>query len=166
VRSQVLTAASMKMTVFWYLVSYSLVEIDRRFRDGYCIYHQGHRPGDSKHLRSFLEKTVVTHLAKNSLRLRNPKAHCLVHRSPKTSSADSWIQSNISQHTALRSILILYSHLRLEIFRPKFNFRVWYMPRLSHLDITSLTILGEKIYYEASRYVIFSILLFHTLDAA
>jgi hypothetical protein len=34
---QVLTAASMNMTVFWDVVPCSLVEIDRRFRGAYCI---------------------------------------------------------------------------------------------------------------------------------
>jgi hypothetical protein len=43
VRFQVLTAANMKMTVFWNFASRSPVEIDRRF---------DHRPdnGDSKHI--------------------------------------------------------------------------------------------------------------------
>jgi hypothetical protein len=38
---QILTAASMKMTVFWNVAPCSLVEIDRRFRDSYCLHHQG-----------------------------------------------------------------------------------------------------------------------------
>jgi hypothetical protein len=39
VRVQILTAAVMKMTVFWGIASCSLVEIDRRFRDAYCLNH-------------------------------------------------------------------------------------------------------------------------------
>jgi hypothetical protein len=48
VRFQVLTAASMKMTVFWDVAQCSVVEIDRRFRGAYCL----HCPddGSSKHL--------------------------------------------------------------------------------------------------------------------
>jgi hypothetical protein len=41
VRFQVLTATSMKMTVFWDVVPYSLIEIYRRFRGAYCLHHQG-----------------------------------------------------------------------------------------------------------------------------
>jgi hypothetical protein len=37
---QVLTAASMNMTVFWEVVLCCLVEIDRRFRGTYCLHHQ------------------------------------------------------------------------------------------------------------------------------
>jgi hypothetical protein len=32
----------MKMTAFWYIVLYNLVEVDRRFRGTYCFHH--HRP--------------------------------------------------------------------------------------------------------------------------
>jgi hypothetical protein len=35
------TAAQLKMTVFWVAAPCSLVEIDRRFRGAYCLYHQG-----------------------------------------------------------------------------------------------------------------------------
>jgi hypothetical protein len=38
VRFQVLTAASMKMRVFWDIVPRSLVAADRRFRDAYCLH--------------------------------------------------------------------------------------------------------------------------------
>jgi hypothetical protein len=38
-RFQVLTAASMRMTVFWDDAPCSLVEIHRRFRDAYCLRH-------------------------------------------------------------------------------------------------------------------------------
>jgi hypothetical protein len=30
-----------KMTALWDIVPYSLVEVDRRFRDVYCLHHQG-----------------------------------------------------------------------------------------------------------------------------
>jgi hypothetical protein len=43
---QVLKAESMKMNIFWD-VPCSLVEIDRRFRDAYCLHYQVDR---SKHL--------------------------------------------------------------------------------------------------------------------
>jgi hypothetical protein len=53
---QVLTAASMKFRVFWYVAPCSHVEVDRRFRVVYCLRHQGYvcinRPDDggSTHL--------------------------------------------------------------------------------------------------------------------
>jgi hypothetical protein len=37
VRFQVLTAASMNLSVFWDVASSSLLEIDRRFRRGYAL---------------------------------------------------------------------------------------------------------------------------------
>jgi hypothetical protein len=44
---QVLTAASMVFKVFWDVAPCSHVEVDRRFRGGYCLHHQG---GGSTHL--------------------------------------------------------------------------------------------------------------------
>jgi hypothetical protein len=41
VRFQVLTASSMKMTAFWDMASYSLIEVNRRLRSAYCLRHQG-----------------------------------------------------------------------------------------------------------------------------
>jgi hypothetical protein len=41
VRFEVLTAASMKMAVFWVVAPCSLVEIYRRFRSACCLHHQG-----------------------------------------------------------------------------------------------------------------------------
>jgi hypothetical protein len=38
---EVVTAASMKMTAFWDTAPYSVAEIDRRFRDAYCLHYQG-----------------------------------------------------------------------------------------------------------------------------
>jgi hypothetical protein len=43
VRFQVLTAASMKMAVFWVVAPCSLVEVYRRFRGACCLHHQGDR---------------------------------------------------------------------------------------------------------------------------
>jgi hypothetical protein len=40
-RCQVLTAASIKVIAFWDIAQCSLVEIDLRFRGGYCLHHQG-----------------------------------------------------------------------------------------------------------------------------
>jgi hypothetical protein len=37
----VLTAACMKMIVFWDVAPCSLVDSDRRFRVAYCLHHQG-----------------------------------------------------------------------------------------------------------------------------
>jgi len=41
---QVLTTASMKIRVFWDAAPCSLVEVDRRFRDAYCLHHQDDDP--------------------------------------------------------------------------------------------------------------------------
>jgi hypothetical protein len=49
VRLQVLTAASLKFTVFCDVAPYSHVEVDRRFRGAYCVHHQGYDVG-STHL--------------------------------------------------------------------------------------------------------------------
>jgi hypothetical protein len=46
VRFQVLTAASMKMAVFWFVAPCSLVEVYRRFRGACCLHNQGDRPDD------------------------------------------------------------------------------------------------------------------------
>jgi hypothetical protein len=53
VRFQVLTAANMKMTVFWDVAPCCLLEVYRRLRGVCCLHHQGdHFPDDrgSKHL--------------------------------------------------------------------------------------------------------------------
>jgi hypothetical protein len=52
VRFQVLTAASMKMVVFWVVAPCSLVNLYRRFRGSCCLHHQGDRPDDlgNKHV--------------------------------------------------------------------------------------------------------------------
>jgi hypothetical protein len=44
VRFQVLTAESMKMTVFWDVAPCSLVENDRNFGSTHCLHHQGYHP--------------------------------------------------------------------------------------------------------------------------
>jgi hypothetical protein len=41
VRFQVLTAASMKMAIFWDVAPCSLVEVYRRFSGACCLHHQG-----------------------------------------------------------------------------------------------------------------------------
>jgi hypothetical protein len=41
----------LKMTVFWDVAQFTLVETDRRFRGDYCLYHQGDPDdADIKHL--------------------------------------------------------------------------------------------------------------------
>jgi hypothetical protein len=49
VRFQVLTAANMKMTVFWDVVPCGMVEHDWHFRGAYCLHHLPDE-GGSKHL--------------------------------------------------------------------------------------------------------------------
>jgi hypothetical protein len=50
VRFRVLTAASLKMTVFWYVAAFSLVDTGQRFRGAYCLYHHRLYDGGSVHL--------------------------------------------------------------------------------------------------------------------
>jgi hypothetical protein len=38
----------MNMTVFWEVVRCSLVDIHRRFREAYCIHHQGEAVSSSE----------------------------------------------------------------------------------------------------------------------
>jgi hypothetical protein len=49
VRFQFLKTASVKMTVFWDAVPCSVLEVYLRFRDAYCLYHQGFNDGGSTH---------------------------------------------------------------------------------------------------------------------
>jgi hypothetical protein len=44
VRSQVLTAASIKMAVFWGVAPCSVVEVYRRYRGIFCLHHHGDSP--------------------------------------------------------------------------------------------------------------------------
>jgi hypothetical protein len=50
VRFQVITAARMKMTVFWDVTPCSLVEACRCVTGAYCLHHQGDDDGDGKHI--------------------------------------------------------------------------------------------------------------------
>jgi hypothetical protein len=67
VRFQILTAASMKFKVFWNVASCSRFEVDRRFRDAYCLNYQGdHRqsqilfPLYVQELKKILKNVSVT----------------------------------------------------------------------------------------------------------
>jgi hypothetical protein len=60
VRFQVLTAANMKMTVFWDVAPCSLVEVYRRFRGTYCLNHQGDDRSIPTRLHGAIsQKTVI-----------------------------------------------------------------------------------------------------------
>jgi hypothetical protein len=50
-----------KMTIFWDVAPYSLVEIDGRFRGACCLHHQGYRPATS-------EKTVIYTCCRENLK--------------------------------------------------------------------------------------------------
>jgi hypothetical protein len=54
-RFLVLTAASMKITVFWDVAACCLVETDRRFRGVYCLHHHG----ESQHPRRQSSPSLV-----------------------------------------------------------------------------------------------------------
>jgi hypothetical protein len=44
---EVLTAVSIKMTVFWVVTLCHLVEVYHRFRGTFCFHHQGNLPDDT-----------------------------------------------------------------------------------------------------------------------
>jgi hypothetical protein len=62
VRFQVLTAASVKLTVLWDMAPSSLIEADRRFRSAYCLHHQ-HRFTCKRLHGDISQKAVVFILA-------------------------------------------------------------------------------------------------------
>jgi hypothetical protein len=64
-----LTAASMKMTVFWDVASYSLAKIDRHCRGAYCLHHQGDvkRRSISETKRRSIPEDCHLHHARTSL---------------------------------------------------------------------------------------------------
>jgi hypothetical protein len=43
-KSEVFRMTSMEMTVFWDVEPCGGVDIDRRFREAYCLHHQGDYP--------------------------------------------------------------------------------------------------------------------------
>jgi hypothetical protein len=47
VRFQVLTVASMKIRAFWDIAPCGLLGVDLRFRDAYCLHHQGDDGGNT-----------------------------------------------------------------------------------------------------------------------
>jgi hypothetical protein len=57
VRFQVRTAASMKMTVFWDVASWCVVDGFRRFRGGCWVHHQGNAKSTSKTSIIFYQTT-------------------------------------------------------------------------------------------------------------
>jgi hypothetical protein len=63
VRFQVLTVASMKMTVFWNVALCSLVEVYRCFRGACCLHHQAYCPSTRLH-GTTSQKIVILNLEK------------------------------------------------------------------------------------------------------
>jgi hypothetical protein len=69
---KVLTAAGMKLTVFWDAAAYSMVETDCHFRSAYSLHHHHHHhpdDGRSKHprnTRQFLPDYMVQHPRRQS----------------------------------------------------------------------------------------------------
>jgi hypothetical protein len=72
VKFQVLTVASLEMTVFWDVAPCSLIEIDRRFGRAYCLHHEDDDSagdGGSKHIWSvgqFLRDNTAQHPRRRS----------------------------------------------------------------------------------------------------
>jgi hypothetical protein len=66
VRFKILTAASMKMAVFWVIASRSLVEGYRRFRGTCCLHHQG--PNDGQQSRRQPSSKNILFLSYTSVR--------------------------------------------------------------------------------------------------
>jgi hypothetical protein len=55
---EVVTAASMKMIVFWVVAPCSLVEVYQLFRGACCLHHQGNEPAStSETLVNFYQTT-------------------------------------------------------------------------------------------------------------
>jgi hypothetical protein len=65
-RFQILTAASMKMTVFWGVLQCSLADVYRRFKGACCLHYQG----DLMMKASTSEKSVKFY---HTTRLSNPE---------------------------------------------------------------------------------------------
>jgi hypothetical protein len=72
-RFQVLAAMSIKMTVFWDVAPWSLVEIDRRFRGAVCLHHQGDFWSYGQFIP--LKTKLVYILFKNSVRTSKRTPH-------------------------------------------------------------------------------------------
>jgi hypothetical protein len=68
-RFQVLTAASMKMAVFWDVAPCSLVEVYRRFRGACCLHHQGDEWNVCKILPDYTAQHPRRHLQFRIIRL-------------------------------------------------------------------------------------------------
>jgi hypothetical protein len=66
VRFQVLTAASMKMAVFWVVAPCSLVEVYRRFRGACRLHHQGDKRGLL--IALMMETTLLHYKAQQPIR--------------------------------------------------------------------------------------------------
>jgi hypothetical protein len=90
-RFEVLTA-SMNMTAFWDIASYSLRYLGRHFRGAYCVHHQGHDDGGSTHLWN--DRIFQRHCMAQYPR----KLSSCVHSSPSVIlSPNRWIKTTTSQ---------------------------------------------------------------------
>jgi hypothetical protein len=64
--------SSIKMTALWDIVSCSLVEVDRRFRDAYCLQHRGqshiiiHRSMKLTYIYACLINPLMSYLKENT----------------------------------------------------------------------------------------------------
>jgi hypothetical protein len=78
VRFQVLTAASVKLTVFWDMAPCSLIEADRRFRSAYCLHHQ-HR-FTCKRLHGDISQKAAVFILATSIHIFVLPHYCYVSR--------------------------------------------------------------------------------------
>jgi hypothetical protein len=80
VRFQVLTAASMKMAVFWVVASSSLVDVHRRFRGACCFHHQGDDRGIALTMEAASASETLVYFYQTTRR-KNPEDSHLQSRS-------------------------------------------------------------------------------------
>jgi hypothetical protein len=73
-RSQVLTAASVKTTVFWVVTPCSLVDVYRRFTGACCLHHQCN---DSSHVVNLYGEDTLCYVRRlEALRIKKAKRLC------------------------------------------------------------------------------------------
>jgi hypothetical protein len=87
-----------KMTVFWGVAACSLLQIDRRFRDAYCLHYQGDNGSKTLLKRRSISKRTV--------------AYCLHHQGPDDAVRTSETSVNICLTTRQKTLIFLLAAAR------------------------------------------------------
>jgi hypothetical protein len=87
VRFQVLTAASLKMTVFWDVESCKLIETDRRFRGVYCLISVTMEAINASEMSANFYKTIRRNISEDG-HLENAYRYTLKRHKNAVSIAD------------------------------------------------------------------------------